>query len=71
MHSKDLAEYCGYQVKDDGELSSLPDIIEELSEFMRQFSSHAMSDYKLFLQGKAEAYREVVDYLERVAPTPN
>lgn len=68
MSNVSLKPYCGHCVGDDGEFSSLPDIIEELEGFADQFSTHAMSDHGLFLKGKAEAYRDVIDYLSRVKP---
>ena len=66
MHN--LTKYCGVSVKDNGEFSSLDDIIEELTKFLNQFSTHAMSDHGLFLQGMEYAYQDVIDYLARVKP---
>ena len=64
----DLTSYTGSNVTDDGELSSLEDIIQELTEFLSQFNMRVMSDHALYLNGKASAYQDVIDYLARIAP---
>lgn len=68
MSKQNLNEYAGCRVEDDGELTNLHDVIEELEDFIGQFSTHAMSDEALVLIGKLAAYQDVVDYLSRVAP---
>ena len=69
MSKRDLTSYYGTYVEDNGELSSIPDIIEELTEFVEQFSTHAMSEHVLYLKGQLSAYQDVIDYLARVNPT--
>jgi len=63
----DLFENYGFAISDcDGELRDIGGIIAELEEVQRSFSTHAMSDHQLFLQGKAEMLNEVIQYLRRV-----
>ena len=67
----DLTNRHGAQVGDDGELSCLRDIIAELTDFINQFSTHAMSDHTLYLKGQKAAYEDCIAYLRRIAPTIN
>jgi len=68
MNEKEnLKHLIGLQVADDGEMFCLKDIIDELEEFVDQFSTHAMSDHALYLKGEKAAYEDVVDYLKRLA----
>ena len=68
MSDRNLNSYCGSSVEDDGDLTNLHDVIDELEGFVEQFSTHAMSDEALVLRGNLEAYQDVIDYLSRVAP---
>lgn len=62
----DLSEY-GHAIGDsDGELRDIGGIIAELKEVLADFSTHAMSDHQLFLQGQRSALVKIIDYLERV-----
>ena len=63
---RDLDHLCGVFVSDNGELQDLEELIEELEPFVEQFSTHAMSDYALYLQGQKDAYQDVLKYLKRV-----
>lgn len=51
-----------------GELRNISEIISELEEIEGNFSTDAMSDYALFLQGKAKAemLNEIIQYLRKV-----
>ena len=63
----DLSKY-GYLISDsDGELRDISGIIAELKEVEANFSTHAMSDHALFLQGEKSALNKIIEYLERVA----
>ncbi len=64
---RDMKHLIGVQVADDGEMFCLKDIIDELEEFVDQFSTHAMSDHVLYLKGQKYAYDDVLDYLKRLA----
>lgn len=68
MSEYNLNNYHGVNISDDGEFSNLHDVIDELTEFLEQFDTHAMSDEALVLRGKAEAYLDVIDYLTRISP---
>ena len=65
---KNLEDLWGVGVGDDGEFTNLDDVIQELTKFTEQFSTHAMSDHVLTLKGREEAYLDVIDYLKRVSP---
>jgi hypothetical protein len=63
----DMFKDYGYAISDmDGELRDMGGVVAELEEIQRNFSTHAMSDHQLFLQGKAEMLAEVIQYLRRV-----
>jgi len=63
----DVFKNYGYAISDcDGELRDMSGILSELEEVQRNFSTHAMSEHQLFLQGKAEMLSEVIQYLRRV-----
>jgi len=63
---ENMEHLIGLHVRDEHELFNLSDIIEELEDFIAQFSTHAMSDHALFLKGKYSAYKDVLDYLKRL-----
>jgi len=48
-----------------GELRDIAEIISELEDIKANFSTHAMSDHQLFLEGKVEMLNEVIEYLRR------
>lgn len=63
----DMFKEYGHAISDnEGELRDISGVIAELEEVQRNFSTHAMSDHQLFLQGKAEMLCEVIQYLRRV-----
>ena len=62
----DLDHLFGCYVADNGELQEVGAIVGELEAFANEFSTHAMSDYQLYLSGKRDAYMNVVKYLKRV-----
>ena len=41
-------------------------VVAEMKEVRDNFSTNAMSDHALFLQGKFEMLNEVIEYLEYV-----
>jgi hypothetical protein len=49
-----------------GRLRDMTAVIAELKEVRDNFSTHAMSEHTLFLQGKLEMLNEVIEYLEYV-----
>jgi len=60
-------EKYGNNISDcEGELRDISNILSELKEIQQHFSTHAMSDHALFLQGKAEMLKEIIQYLQRV-----
>ena len=60
-------ESYGLAIADsEGDLRDISGIISELEEIERNFSTHAMSDHALFLQGQAAMLNEVIQYLRRV-----
>tara|TARA_R110002111_G_scaffold60608_1_gene101407 strand:- start:344 stop:556 length:213 start_codon:yes stop_codon:yes gene_type:complete len=61
-------EHTQYPIEDDGSFTNLKPLIEELEAFIGQYSTHAMSDYVLFLQGKLEGYKDTVKYLKAMSP---
>jgi len=62
----DLSKY-GYAISDTGgELRDISEIVAELKEVEANFSTHAMSDFALFLQGEKFALNKIIEYLERV-----
>lgn len=65
---RNLEHLFGAHAGDDGlgELHNLGHVIDELQEFVGQFSTHAMSDEALRLMGQKEAYQDVIQYLKRV-----
>ena len=63
----DMFENYGKAISDcDGELRDIDGVIAEFEEIQRNLSTHAMSDHRLFLQGKAEMLCEVIQYLRRI-----
>lgn len=67
IEMEDVFYGYGYAISDrDGELRDIAEIISELKEIHEGFSTHAMSDEVLFLQGKKKMLAEVIQYLERV-----
>lgn len=63
----DVFKDYGHSISDcQGDLRDIYGVISELEEIERNFSTHAMSDHALFLQGKAEMLNEVIQYLRRV-----
>ena len=40
----DLSDYCGVSVRGDTDSVNLDDVIEEMEEFISQFSTHSMND---------------------------
>jgi len=65
----DLSDYCGVSVRGDTDSVNLDDVIEEMEEFITQFSTHSMNDGVSYLCGQKAAYISVVEYLKRVSPT--
>jgi len=62
----DLSKY-GYAISDTGgELRDISGIVTELKEVEANFSTHAMSDYAMFLKGEKSALNKIIEYLERV-----
>lgn len=62
-----MLEKYGQSISDcDGDLKDISGIISELEEVERNFSTHAMSQHQVFLQGKAEMLNEIIQYLRRV-----
>ncbi|GEM_PF-1819368 len=62
----DLSKY-GYHIRDnEGNLRDKDEIIAELTEVAANFSTHAMSDYALFLQGEKSALNKIIKYLKRI-----
>ena len=69
MSSNDLSEYLGISVEDDGRLSNLSDVIEEMEDFISQFNSSAMSTHaKSFFEGQESAYKDCLAWLKRINP---
>ena len=44
-----LKNYCGVGIEDNHGLTNLYEVIDELEQFINQFSTHAMSDERLVL----------------------
>jgi hypothetical protein len=62
-----IFEKYGHAISDyDGDLRDIGEVIAELEEVQRNFSTHAMSEHQLFLNGKAEMLSEVIQYLRRI-----
>jgi len=58
---------CGLSIADSsGTLRNITEIIAEVKLVKNNFSTHAMSDHALFLQGKLEMLNEVIEYLEYI-----
>ena len=51
---------------DNGNVRDIDAILVELKEIYENYSTHAMSDRVLWLQGGKEMLGEVITYLERV-----
>ena len=69
MSKRNLTEFANINIEDNGELTNLNEVILEIQGFVDQFSTHAMSEYSLKLQGQKEAYLDVIEYLRKVAPS--
>ena len=50
----------------DADYVSKPEMIEALKEYSANFSTHAMSEYTMFLQGQKERLEDVIEWLERI-----
>lgn len=50
----------------EGDLRDISGILSVLKEVRENFSTRAMSDHALFLEGKLEMLEEVIEYLEFV-----
>ena len=62
-----LFKKYGHLISDcDGDLRDISGIIGDLEEIQRNFSTSAMSDQQLFLQGRADMLCEVIQFLRRV-----
>ncbi len=62
----DLSKY-GHAISDcDGQLRDITSIVADLKEVNSNFSTHAMSDHKLYLQGQKDVLVEIIKFLERV-----
>ena len=55
--------------EDDGELTNLVPLINQLQDYVDNFSVHAMNNSESsFLMGKLEAYKQVIEYLKNASP---
>ena len=58
-------EGCSMYISDNqGDLRDMAEVLAELREVRDNFSTHAMSEYAMFLHGKLEMLNEVIEYLE-------
>jgi hypothetical protein len=63
----DIFESYGHTISDcDGDLRDINGMIAELEEIFSNFSTHAMSEHQLLLQGNAEMLNNVIQYMRRV-----
>jgi len=68
---KDLIDICDINIPDStGELRDIEEIIAQLANVHTGFSTHAMSDHALYLQGQKNMLGQVIDYLQYLLPEP-
>lgn len=44
------------------------ELLAELKKYKEKFSTHAMSDRTIFLQGKLEMLSEIIGYIQYIKP---
>lgn len=62
----ELKDRCNINLSDNDAYEFSDELLTELKRELDVFSSHAMSDHTLFLQGQKDMLRQVVDYLTAV-----
>ena len=50
----------------EGTLRDVAEIIKSMELLHKNFSTHAMSDYKLYLEGQKDMLGDIIDYLKRI-----
>ena len=62
-----MLDNCDILIPDsDGNLRDIDSVITELERALSDFSTHAMSDRALYLQGKYDGLSEVIEYLKKI-----